>query len=68
MSATIMTQRSDFARPTQLSRHGFVSRALFGSRVRATEAILVKAYLGFDLLDNSHAVWPVEPVLRIRRA
>ena len=29
-------------RPTQLSRHGFVSRALFGSRVRATEVISVK--------------------------
>ena len=28
--------------PTQLSRHGFVSRALFGSRVRATEVISVK--------------------------
>src|ERR1700716_4257804 len=42
-------------RPTQLSRHGFVSRALFGSRVRATEAISVKAYLGFDLVDNPHA-------------
>src|SRR3979411_929169 len=28
-------------RPTQLSRHGFVSRALFGSRVRATEVISV---------------------------
>jgi hypothetical protein len=39
-------------RPTQLSRHGFVSRALFGSRVRATEVISVKAYPGFDLVDK----------------
>jgi hypothetical protein len=28
-----------------------VSRALFGSRVRATEVISVKAYPGFDLVE-----------------
>src|SRR5258707_422066 len=43
-------------RSTQLSRHGFVSRALFGSRVRATEVISAKAYPGFDLVDNPHAI------------
>jgi len=32
MSATIMTQAFRLRGPTQLSRHGFVSRALFGSR------------------------------------
>jgi hypothetical protein len=67
-------------RSTQLSRHGFVSRALFGSRVRATEVISVKAYPGFDLVDNHHAdfatLTPASPlsvrprsegVLKVRR-
>jgi hypothetical protein len=81
VSATIMAPAFRFHRPRRLSRHGFVSRALFGSRVRATEVISVKAYPGFDLVDNPHADFPTlnpaasprnlrprsEGVLKVRR-